>query len=62
MSFMQKLHQEIQPFAESAPDYLEISCSKIWTLLNETITSSFLPLVLLQVCFKRTCGLYKSIL
>lgn len=58
MPFMQKLQREIQPFAEFAPDSLEINCSKSWILLNETITSSFLPLVLLQAYFKRTsCGL-----
>lgn len=28
MSFMWKLQQEIQPFAEFAPDFLEINCNK----------------------------------
>jgi len=54
MSFMQKLKQEIKPFAEFAPDSLEINCSKSWILLNEIITSSFLLLVLSQEYFKRT--------
>lgn len=58
MSFMQKLHQEIQPFSELAPDSLEIKCSKNWISLNETITSSFLLLMLLQAYFKGiSCGL-----
>lgn len=46
MSFMKKLQQEIQSFAEFAPDSLEINCGRSWILLNETITSAYLLLVL----------------
>lgn len=57
MSFMQKLHQEMQTFAAFSSDFLETNCSESWMLLNETITSPFLPLLLLEVYFRISCEL-----